>query len=142
MGQLDERPLQPNSLSMAETSGWIAVVDDDPSVLKALGRLLRSRALHAKTYGSGREFLAALPDGLPQCLIVDLQMPEMSGVELQQHLTHSGIHIPTIVITAHGDAGTRERCEAAGAVAFLQKPLQGAALFAAISRAIEPKAAR
>ena len=96
---------------MAEASPWIAIVDDDPSVLKALTRLLRTRALHARTYGSAQEFLAALPDGLPECLIVDLQMPEMSGVELLQHLTRNDIQIPTIVITAHGDVGVRERCE-------------------------------
>ena len=111
-------------------------MDDDPSVLKALRRLLRARALDARTFGSGQEFLAALSDGLPECLIVDLQMPEMSGVELQQHLVRKGIRIPTIVITAHGDAGVRERCTAAGAIAFLLKPLQDTALFAAIDKAI------
>jgi FixJ family two-component response regulator len=121
---------------MTETCPWIAVVDDDPSVLKALSRLLRSRGWDVRTYGSGPEFLAALPDGLPGCLVVDLQMPEMSGVELQQHLTRKGIRIPTIVVTAHGDAGVRERCEAAGAIAFLLKPLQDTALFAALDRAI------
>jgi len=121
---------------MAEAPSWIAVVDDDPSVLKALRRLLRARALDARTFGSGQEFLAALSDGLPECLIVDLQMPEMSGVELQQHLVRKGIRIPTIVITAHGDAGVRERCTAAGAIAFLLKPLQDTALFAAIDKAI------
>lgn len=111
-------------------------MDDDPSVLKALRRLLRARALDARTFGSGQEFLAALPDGLPECLIVDLQMPEMNGVELQQHLVRNGIRIPTIVITAHGDAGVRDRCKAAGAIAFLLKPLQDTALFAAIDKAI------
>jgi FixJ family two-component response regulator len=121
---------------MVEPPSWIAVVDDDPSVLKALRRLLRARALDARTYGSGQEFLAALPDGLPGCLIVDLQMAGMSGVELQQQLTRKGIRIPTIVITAHGDDGVRERCEAAGAIAFLLKPLQDTSLFAAIEKAI------
>ena len=69
---------------MAETSPWIAIVDDDPAVLRALSRLLRSRAFRVETYGSGQEFLAALANGLPQCLIVDFQMPEMNGLELQQ----------------------------------------------------------
>lgn len=121
---------------MAEASPWIAIVDDDPAVLKALRRLLRARAWDARTYGSGREFLAALTDSPPECLIVDLQMPEMSGVELQQHLARKGIRIPTIVITAHGDAGVRERCEAAGAIAFILKPVQDTSLFAALDRAI------
>jgi FixJ family two-component response regulator len=121
---------------MPETSHWIAVVDDDPSVLKALSRLLRTRGFDAKTFVSGQEFLAALPDGLPECLIVDLQMPEMGGLDLQQQLKRSGIRIPTIVITAHGDAGVRERCEAAGTIAFLLKPLQDTSLFAAVDEAI------
>jgi FixJ family two-component response regulator len=126
---------------MAEASRWIAIVDDDPSVLKALTRLLRAHAYHARTYGSARDFLATLDAGLPECLIVDLQMPEMSGMELQQHLTRSGIQIPTIVITAHGNGGIRERCEAAGAMAFLRKPVQDTSLFAAIDRAIGKKLA-
>jgi FixJ family two-component response regulator len=120
---------------MPESSRWIAIVDDDPSVLKALARLLRTRALHAKTFGSAQDFLEALPDGLPECLIVDLQMPEMSGLELQQHLARRDVQIPTIVITAHADVGARERCESAGAVAFLSKPLQDASLFSAINAA-------
>jgi FixJ family two-component response regulator len=66
---------------VAETSPWIAIVDDDAAVLRGLRRLLRSRAFRVKTYKSGQEFLAALPDGLPECLIVDFQMPEMNGLE-------------------------------------------------------------
>jgi FixJ family two-component response regulator len=120
---------------MMEASGWIAIVDDDPSVLKALTRLLRTRSFHAKAYRSGQEFLAALPDGLPECLILDLQMPEMTGLEIQQHLSRRRIHIPTIIITALGDTGVRERCESAGAIAFLSKPVQDASLFAAINDA-------
>ena len=120
---------------MTKSTSWIAVVDDDPSVLKALSRLLRARAFEAKTYGSAREFLAALPEGLPKCLIVDLQMPEMSGFDLLQYLTGNGIKIPAIVITAHDEIGLRERCESAGAIALLSKPLQDSSLFAAIDDA-------
>jgi FixJ family two-component response regulator len=111
---------------------WVALVDDDPSVLKGLGRLLSSRAFKVKTYISAHDFLAALPYGLPECLIVDLQMPEMNGLELGLHLTRKGIQIPTIIITAHDAVGVRERCESAGAIAFLQKPFQDTALLAAI----------
>ena len=118
---------------MAEASPWIAIVDDDPAVLKALSRLLRSHAFRARTYGSGREFLAALPAGLPDCLIVDLQMPEMNGLELQQHLVSSGIKIPTILITAYADVALRDH---SGLVASLRKPLQEQALFEAIDRAV------
>ena len=120
---------------MAEAPPWIAIVDDDPSVLKALTRLLRTRGLRAKTYGSAQEFLAALPSGAPECLVVDLQMPQMSGLELLQYLTKKDVQIPTIIITAHGDIGVRERCLAAGAAAFLLKPLQDKSLFAAIEAA-------
>ena len=118
---------------MAEPSPWIAVVDDDPAVLKALSRLLRSHAFRARTYGSGQEFLSALPAGLPDCLIVDLQMPEMNGLELQQHLVSNGIEIPTILITAHGDVALPDQ---AGLVASLRKPLQEKALFDAIDKAV------
>ncbi|MGB7098243.1 MAG: response regulator [Xanthobacteraceae bacterium] len=120
---------------MLEASPWIAVVDDDPSVLKALARLLRGRGFEVKTFASAREFLAALPDGPPECLILDLQMPEMNGLELQRHLTHQGNWFPTIVITAHSEAGVRQRCESAGAVAVLSKPLQDTLLLAAIGDA-------
>jgi FixJ family two-component response regulator len=112
---------------------WIAVVDDDPAVLRALSRLLRSRAFRARTYESGKEFLAALPADLPDCLIVDLQMPGMNGLELQQHLVSNGIEIPTILITAHADVALRDQ---ARLVANLRKPLQEKALFDAIDRAV------
>jgi FixJ family two-component response regulator len=120
---------------MAKVSDWIAIVDDDPAVLKALARLLGTRALKTKTYQSARLFLASLADGPPDCLILDLQMPEMTGLELQQDLARKGIRIPTIIITAHDETGMRERCKAAGAIAFLPKPIQDTSLFAAIEAA-------
>jgi len=120
---------------MPEASRWIAIVDDDPSVLNALRRTLRIRRIQTKTYGSAQEFLAALPSGLPECLILDLHMPEMSGLELLQHLAHRDIQIPTIIITSHGDINVRERSESAGIVAVLSKPWENASLFAAIDDA-------
>lgn len=110
-------------------------MDDDPSVLKALARLLRTRDLRPRTFTSARDFLAALPDGQPECLIVDLQMPDMDGLELQHQLIHDGVHIPTIVITAHNNSGVRERCSSMGAFAFLSKPLQDTLLLATINEA-------
>src|SRR5262245_45918302 len=121
---------------MPESSRWIAVVDDDASVLKALKRTLFVRAFQSRTYGSAHEFLASLGEGLPECLIVDLQMPGMTGLELHQHLIGRGIQIPTIIITAHGEARVRERSESAGILAVLPKPLANAALFKAINAAI------
>jgi FixJ family two-component response regulator len=100
-----------------------------------LKRLLNTRSLSAKTYQSGPQFLTSLDEELPDCLIIDLQMPYMRGLEVQQHLLRRGVQIPTIFITAQDDAATRERCEAMGAVAFLAKPIPTDALFGAIDAA-------
>jgi FixJ family two-component response regulator len=113
----------------------IAVVDDDPSVLKAVTRLLRIRSFAAKTYSSALEFLASLHAGAPDCLIVDLQMPGMGGLELHQYMTGRGIDIPTIIITAHDEGDARLRCEAAGVDGYLLKPIEDTALLEAIAKA-------
>lgn len=120
---------------MKTIANLIAIVDDDSFVLKALSRLLSAHELQTRTFISAREFLSSLPDGLPECLIADLQMPEMTGLELQQSLKRDGIQIPTIIITAHHEAEMRKRCEAAGAVSFLSKPLQADSLLGAIDHA-------
>ena len=110
----------------------IAIVDDDASVLRALSRLLGTCSYRTATYQSAREFLDSLQHGMPECLVVDMQMPEFTGLDLLHHLTRHGIRIPTIVITGHDEAGNRERCEAVGTRAYLLKPLEGEALIAAI----------
>ena len=81
-------------------------VDDDASVLKALSRLLGTCSYRTATYRSAREFLDSLQHGMPECLVVDMQMPEITGLDLLHHLTRHGIRIPTIVITGHDEAGT------------------------------------
>ena len=113
----------------------IAVVDDDPSVLKALTRLLRIRSFAARTYGSALEFLASLSDSTPDCLIVDLQMPGMTGLELHHYLIGRGVDIPTIIMTAHDEADARQRCEAAGTAGYLLKPIEDTVLLEAIAKA-------
>jgi FixJ family two-component response regulator len=124
---------------MVETHGMskalprIAVVDDDFSVRKAFARLLSANSFEIATYGSAREFVGALKNQSPECLVVDLHMPEISGLDLQTYLWESGIRIPTIIITAYAEPGVKERCEAAGAAAFLLKPVSGATLIAAIN---------
>ena len=118
---------------MPKPTTCIAIVDDDAAVRKALARLLRMSSFETETFGSGEEFLDSLSRRTPACLIADLQMPEMTGLQLQHHLARVGVRIPTIIITAHDEAGARERCEAAGASAYLLKPLQPAALVAAIN---------
>jgi FixJ family two-component response regulator len=112
-----------------------AIIDDDPAVLKALARLLRTHSFTVTTFPSGQQFLASLPEPLPDCLILDLQMPGMTGLEVQQDLARRGIRIPTIIITAHDEAGIREQCKSAGAIAYLAKPVPQAELFAAIEAA-------
>ncbi len=110
----------------------VAIVDDDASVLTALSRLLNTCSYRTATYQSARAFLESLRHGKPQCLVVDMQMPEFNGLDLLHHLTRHGIRIPTIVITGHDEAGNRARCEAVGTRAYLLKPLQGDVLIAAI----------
>jgi FixJ family two-component response regulator len=121
---------------MTDHLATVAIVDDDASVRKALALLLATSSFEAATYGSAAEFLQSLPTGHPQCLIVDLHMPEMTGLELQQRLVQEGVSIPTIAITAHNEFGARERCGAAGARAFLLKPIQEEILISAIRSAI------
>jgi len=114
----------------------IAVVDDDHSVRKALCRLLRSADLDAHAYASGREFLDALRNAVPDCLVLDLRMPDMSGLDLQRHLTGIGMTVPTIIMTGHDEPGMRADCLAAGARNYLRKPLDDRALLEAIDEAI------
>jgi FixJ family two-component response regulator len=110
----------------------VAIVDDDASVLTALSRLLGTCSYRTATYQSAGAFLESLRHTTPQCLVVDMQMPEVTGLDLLHHLTRHGIRIPTVVITGHDEAGNRARCEAVGTRAYLLKPLQGDVLIAAI----------
>jgi FixJ family two-component response regulator len=114
----------------------IAIVDDDVSVRKALARLLNTRAFMAETFASAGEFLDSLQNGWPDCLVLDQQMPGMTGLELQNHLTRRSVRIPTIVITAHDEAELSGRCLSAGAAAVLNKPLEIKRLVEAIEAAL------
>jgi FixJ family two-component response regulator len=120
---------------MTNPSARIAIVDDDASVRKALARLLSASSFDIDTYGSARDFLASLRTGKPDCLVVDLHMPELTGFDLQRQLARVGVQIPTIVITAYNEPGLRERCQSAGAAAFLLKPLNGSTLIGVINAA-------
>jgi FixJ family two-component response regulator len=114
----------------------IAIVDDDAAVRNSLSLLLDSAEFETDTYASAADFLRSLAESLPQCLIVDLQMPDMNGIELQRHLIAAGIDIPTVAITAHNEFGAEERCRSAGARAFLLKPIQDETLIAAINSVV------
>jgi FixJ family two-component response regulator len=113
----------------------IAVVDDEESVRKSLRRLLSAFRHDAVTFASGQEFLDALPAHRPDCLILDLQMPGLSGVDVQRHLADRCVRMPTIVITA--DDETRGRVPWPGTVAYLCKPFEDHVLLATIERAVE-----
>jgi FixJ family two-component response regulator len=113
----------------------IFVIDDDASVRKALQRLLRSEGMAVKTFASAEDFLAAdLP--LPDCLVLDVRMSGMSGVELQLRLLAEHGYAPIVFITAHDDEEARASAMAAGAVAFLHKPFEDHVLLDAISQAV------
>ena len=121
---------------MPATGVLIAVVDDDESVRRATRRLLRAAGFEAETYASGTEFLEAIKHSKPSCVIVDLHMPGMSGLEVQSRLAVSGFEIPVLFITAYDDPGARDRALQAGAVSYLRKPFTEEALLQAIDSAI------
>ena len=123
-------------VNMTEPDAIVFVVDDDPSVRRSTERLLRSAGLKVQTFSSAREFLRHQPDG-PSCLVLDVRMPGLSGMDLQRELAQSGINIPIIFITAHGDIPTTVRAMKAGAVEFLTKPFRGRSLVDAVRTAIE-----
>ena len=114
----------------------IFIVDDDPSVRRALRRLVRSWGWDAETFASADDFLSAWSPTLRGCLILDVRLPGMSGVELQQRLATEGARLPIIFITAHGDRQAEARGRQAGAIAFLYKPFDEAALKEALRTAL------
>src|SRR5438132_1182986 len=122
---------------MTEVSPVVFVVDDDLSVRRSTERLIRSIGLEVQTFTSAREFLKNPPPARPACLVLDVRMPGLSGMDLQRELTQSGIHIPIIFITAHGDIPMSVRAMKAGAAEFLTKPFRGRSLLDAVRAAIE-----
>ena len=118
-----------------QRSGYVAIVDDDASLREALARLLRVQGINSRNYPLARAFLEALPSHTPDCLIVDVKMPDMTGIELQGELLNNGVRIPTIVITASEDKSIAASAASLGAVAFFFKPVPRDALMAAINSA-------
>jgi FixJ family two-component response regulator len=114
----------------------IAVVDDDQSVREALENLISSVGYEVDLFESAKGFLDSAEINNTACLVLDLRMPEMSGLELQQRLRDDGRNIPIIIVTAHGEDTARTEALAAGAVAFLNKPFQEEVLLGAINSAI------
>jgi len=128
--------MAPINFKMAPVAPLIAVIDDDRSIVKSLARLLRLAGYGVDTFGSAQEFLNCLALSLPRCLVLDVQMPGMSGFELQSRMKDSGHGVPIVFITAHDTPHTRAAASQSGAIALLFKPFQSTALLAAIEEAI------
>jgi FixJ family two-component response regulator len=114
----------------------VYVVDDDESVRDAVRRLIASIGLRVETFGSTREFLSAKRGDAPACLVLDVRLPDVSGIEFQRDLAAANFHIPIIFITGHADIPMTVRAMKAGAVEFLTKPFRGQELLDAIQEAI------
>jgi len=124
-------------MSSVQSSRMIAIVDDDQSVQSALQDLIESEGLSTLCFGSAEEFLDSGAQNEAGCLIADIRMPGMSGIELQGKLKANRCRIPIIFITAHGDAKMRIQAMRDGAVEFLTKPFDNAVLLETVHAAVE-----
>ncbi len=122
---------------MKDSEGLVYVVDDDEAVRDAVGLLLEASGLACRVFGSASEFLEALDPGQHACLVADIRMPGLSGLELQEHLNRQGISIPVIFITGHGDVPMAVNAMKAGAFDFIQKPFREQNLISRIHKALE-----
>lgn len=122
---------------MSESDAVVFVIDDDESMREALHSLIRSVGLRVETFASAQEFLRSARPDVPACLILDVRMPGLSGLDLQRELTAARIHLPIIFITGHGDIPMSVRAMKAGAVEFLTKPFRDQDLLDAIQQALE-----
>lgn len=120
-----------------DSSATVFVVDDDASIRDAVKSLLKSVGLHAEVFGSTEEFLNVTRPAAPSCLVLDVRLPGMSGLEFQEELAKAGRRIPIIFVTAHGDIPMTSRAIKAGAIEFLTKPFQKHELLAAIHQALD-----
>jgi FixJ family two-component response regulator len=120
-----------------QSKAVIAIVDDDPSVRQGLQRLIRSLGWKDETFASAQEFLARPPTDAPSCLVLDLQMPDLSGLDLQKRMAEAGLETPIVFLTGHGDIPASVKAMKAGAVEFLTKPVDDEDLLRAIEEAIE-----
>jgi len=119
------------------SNDMVYVIDDDESIRESLKSLMRSVGLGVETFASAQEFLQSERPDVPACLILDVRMPGLSGLDLQRDLADASIHIPIIFITGHGDIPMSVRAMKAGAVEFLTKPFRDQDLLDAIQQALE-----
>ena len=123
--------------SARESSPVIAIVDDDPSVREGLHCLIRSIGWRAETFPSAQEFLARRGSEAPSCLVLDLQLPGLSGLDLQKRMAEVALEIPIVFLTGHGNIPTSVQAMKAGAIEFLTKPVEEEDLLRAIREAIQ-----
>ncbi len=121
---------------MTEVSPLVLVVDDDPSVRKSLTRMLASVGYAVEAFASAREFLARQPHPGPCCLVLDVRMPGLTGIQLQELLAATGRRVSIVFVTGHADVPTSVKAMKAGAVDLLTKPVDAKDLIAAIQRAV------
>lgn len=122
---------------MRGSDAIIAIVDDDPSVRQGLRRLIRSAGWKAETFSSAQEFLDRPRTEALSCLVLDLQLPGLSGLDLQKQMSEAGLETPIVFLTGHGDIPASVKAMKAGAVEFLTKPVDEEDLLRAIQEAIE-----
>jgi FixJ family two-component response regulator len=122
------------------TQPTVFVIDDDAAIRKSLSLLVQSVQLPVRTLESAQEFLDAYDPNQPGCLVLDLRMPGLSGLELQQRLTARGAHLPIIFVSAHGDLSSAVSAMRAGAIDFLEKPFRGQVLLDRIHQALQADA--
>ena len=126
---------------MAYLRPLVALVDDEESVRRALARMLSASQFDVDVFATGQEFLDSLRTRLPDCVVLDYQMPGLTGRDVQRQLSLGQIHLPIIVVTAHDQPALREQCLADGAVAYLSKPLQRERLVDLINDAVRLRSA-
>jgi len=124
-------------VSPAAETAIVHIVDDDVPLAAALESLFRSMGLEARTYGSARAFLEAQHPDRPGCLVLDIRLPGVSGLDFQAQLAELGIHLPVVLMTGHGDIPMSVRGMKAGAVDFLAKPFRDQDMLDAVATAIE-----
>jgi two-component system, LuxR family, response regulator FixJ len=120
---------------MAGNDRYVHLVDDDEAIRRSVSFLLRTSAYLVRTYCSGVEFLGSAKDLLPGCILLDIRMSEMDGLQVQQALKEGGVLLPVVVMTGHGDVDLAVRAMKAGAVDFIEKPFEKAVLLRAIESA-------
>jgi two-component system response regulator FixJ len=122
---------------MTDELRLVHLVDDDEAIRRSVGFMLKTSGFHVRTYESGIEFLKGAGHIEPGCILLDIRMPGMDGLEVQAALREKGVTLPVIIMTGHGDVSLAVQAMKAGAVDFIEKPFEKAVLLSAIEHAVE-----